>query len=189
MELLVDLLARLADLLLLPTMLLLVLGFFWTLALVGGHLAEWRRRRAVLAGYRSWLRTQVAAAPRTEAPPAPELVGLALADRPRGADAVKRLADLEIVARRALGRLMIGIRVGPVLGLAGTLIPLGPALVALSAGDTETLARKLVVAFSTSVLGLFISGCCFVMHSSRKLWYAQDLADAEFLLGTERNAG
>ena len=77
---------------------------------------------------------------------------------------------------------MLGIRLGPILGLAGTLIPLGPALVALSTGDVATLSSRLVVAFTTTVLGLLIGGTCFAMHAIRRQWYMQDLNDIEFIL-------
>jgi|GEM_PF-6199506 len=62
------------------------------------------------------------------------------------------------------------------------LIPLGPALVALSAGDVATLSAKLVIAFTTTVLGLLVGGACFAMHSVRRHWCMQDLSDIEFVM-------
>ena len=72
-------------------------------------------------------------------------------------------------------------RVGPLLGLMGTLIPLGPALMSLASGDIQTLSKNLVVAFTTTVLGLFVGGVCFAMSLARRRWYAQDIADIEYL--------
>ena len=45
---------------------------------------------------------------------------------------------------------------GPVLGLMGTLIPMGPALVGLSSGDIASMAYNMQVAFATTVVGLVI---------------------------------
>jgi biopolymer transport protein ExbB/TolQ len=94
----------------------------------------------------------------------------------------KLLDDLQLQADRALGRLHLGIRLGPMLGLAGTLIPLGPSLQALASGDTKKLADGLIIAFATPVVGMLIGGLCFFMHSLRRRWYTQDLNDIEFLL-------
>ncbi len=168
-------------------MILLILGLLISFILVGGFLAEARQRRRttdVFRLYLNGLRREPAQRLRIEeVPTTTALVSRGVRAAAEGRDREKALGDLDIVARRALARLSIGIRVGPILGLAGTLIPLGPALLALSSGDTETLATKLVVAFSTSVVGLFISGLCYVMHSFRKGWYAQDLLDVEYLFG------
>lgn len=41
-------------------------------------------------------------------------------------------------------------QLGPILGLLGTLIPLGPGLAALGSGDIVTLAEALTVAFDTT---------------------------------------
>jgi biopolymer transport protein ExbB/TolQ len=67
------------------------------------------------------------------------------------------------------------------LGLAGTLIPLGPALKAMAAGDTKQLADGLVIAFATPVVGMLVGGLCFAMHAVRSRWYTQDINDLEFL--------
>ncbi|MCA9042054.1 MAG: MotA/TolQ/ExbB proton channel family protein [Planctomycetaceae bacterium] len=74
-----------------------------------------------------------------------------------------------------------GIRIGPILGLMGTLIPLSPALLGLSAGNLDQLAQNLVVAFSTTVLGLFIAGICYGIWLTRRQWYAADLANVEYI--------
>ena len=73
-------------------------------------------------------------------------------------------------------------RVGPLLGLMGTLIPLAPALQALADGDTQKLADNLTVAFSVTVLGLLIGGIAFVISIMRDRFYSQDISDLEYLL-------
>lgn len=72
-------------------------------------------------------------------------------------------------------------RVSPMLGLMGTLIPLGPALSGLANGNMQALAGNLVVAFTATVIGLLISGIAFGMGLLRRTWYARDLTDLEFV--------
>jgi biopolymer transport protein ExbB/TolQ len=70
------------------------------------------------------------------------------------------------------------------LGLMGTLIPLGPALVALSQGDVVQLAHNLMIAFATTVVGLFASSVAYILTQIRKRWYWQDMADIDYILDT-----
>ena len=71
------------------------------------------------------------------------------------------------------------VRVGPILGLLGTLIPLGPGLAALGSGDILTLAESLTIAFDTTVTGLTIGAIGYVISKYRKQWYDSDLATTE----------
>ena len=48
-------------------------------------------------------------------------------------------------------------KIGPVLGLIGTLISMSPALVGLSTGDISGMAYNMQVVFATTVVGLVIS--------------------------------
>lgn len=62
-------------------------------------------------------------------------------------------------------------RVGPMLGLLGTLIPLGPGVVALGQGDTYTLSSALLTAFDTTVAGLVCAAVATVISTIRRSWY------------------
>jgi len=86
----------------------------------------------------------------------------------------KVAADFELDAHREVGRARTLVRMGPTLGLMGTLIPMGPALVGLARGDVATLAENLQVAFSTTVLGLLIGGVGFLIMQARQQWLAED---------------
>lgn len=57
--------------------------------------------------------------------------------------------------------LFVPYQLGPILGLLGTLIPLGPGLAALGSGDIVTLAEALTVAFDTTVTGLVIGALAY----------------------------
>jgi biopolymer transport protein ExbB/TolQ len=90
------------------------------------------------------------------------------------------LSQVEVEHR--LDRLLLGVRLGPMLGLAGTLIPLGPTLLALTAWDLSALSSQLVIAFNATVVGLFIGGACYAVHLIRRRWYRADLADLDFVV-------
>ena len=66
------------------------------------------------------------------------------------------------------------IKLGPTFGLLGTLIPLGPGIIALSQGDTATLSYSLLAAFDTTVIGLIAASICTVISLIRRRWYAKD---------------
>lgn len=77
------------------------------------------------------------------------------------------------------------VRVGPILGLLGTLIPLGPGLAALGSGDIVTLAEALTVAFDTTVTGLVIGALAYLVSKFKKQWYESDLIILETIAEAE----
>jgi hypothetical protein len=93
----------------------------------------------------------------------------------------KLLGDCEVRAAKWLEGTQIGVRVGPILGLVGTLIPMGRALQGLGAGDVAQIAANMRIAFATTVAGLLIGGLCYTITVVRRRWYAQDLNEIEFL--------
>jgi len=95
---------------------------------------------------------------------------------------LKQLVEAEMRATQRLDRTRVWIRLGPIIGLITTLIPISPALVALAKGDLEVLSANLVIAFSTTVISLFISGLAFVISVFRERYYLQDLSDIEYAL-------
>lgn len=73
-------------------------------------------------------------------------------------------------------------RLGPMFGLLGTLIPLGPGIIALSQGDINTLATSLLTAFDTTIAGLASAAVAFTISSVRKSWYADYMSTLEALM-------
>ncbi len=73
-------------------------------------------------------------------------------------------------------------RIAPMFGLLGTLIPLGPGLIALGQGDTKTLSASLLIAFDTTIAGLLSGAVAFVISSIRKRWYDSYLVSMETLM-------
>lgn len=84
-------------------------------------------------------------------------------------------------------------KVAPMLGLMGTLIPLGPGLIAIGQGDTEVLSQSLLIAFDTTILGLAVSVVALIISAVRKSWYAKYMSAfesaAECVLETANEAG
>jgi len=95
---------------------------------------------------------------------------------------LKLLQEYEFYTVKRLERTRILVRVGPILGLMGTLIPLSPALIGLASGNTTQLAENLITAFSVTVIGLLIGGIAFVISIVRDRMYSQDISDMEYLL-------
>lgn len=77
------------------------------------------------------------------------------------------------------------VRVGPILGLLGTLIPLGPGLAALGTGDISTLAQSLTIAFDTTVTGLSVGALAYLVSKFKKQWYESELIDLETVAEAE----
>ena len=82
----------------------------------------------------------------------------------------------------SLKRTDIITRIGPTLGLMGTLIPMGPGLAALGAGDINTLASSLTVAFNTTIVGIGSGALCYVIGKIRSGWYDRYLSDLDALI-------
>ena len=95
---------------------------------------------------------------------------------------LKLLQEYEFYTLKRLERTRILVRVGPMLGLMGTLIPLSPALLGLATGHTTNLLFNITTAFSVTVIGLLIGGLAFVISIVRDRMYAQDVSDMEYLL-------
>ena len=63
-----------------------------------------------------------------------------LSDDSREAWALNLIEEEEVEMAKSLEKIDIVTRIGPTLGLMGTLIPMGPGLAALGSGDVSTLA-------------------------------------------------
>ena len=87
--------------------------------------------------------------------------------------------ETEVAKDVNLSRLLT--KLGPVLGLIGTLISMSPALVGLSTGDISGMAYNMQVAFSATVVGLVISAVGLFTQQLKTRWYAKDVNDLEFV--------
>ena len=73
-------------------------------------------------------------------------------------------------------------KVGPTLGLMGTLIPMGPGLAALGTGDVTTLASAITVAFNTTILGIGSGAATYLASKLRRRWFGEYLANLDALM-------
>ena len=100
-------------------------------------------------------------------------------DNTREALARQLLADEENRYSRITKITDIVARTAPMFGLMGTLIPLGPGLIALGQGDTKTLSDSLLIAFDTTVAGIISGAISYVISGIRKSWYEQYIIGLE----------
>jgi biopolymer transport protein ExbB/TolQ len=92
------------------------------------------------------------------------------------------LGDYEILPDKDLGRSRLLTRLGPMLGLMGTLIPMGPALVGLASGDVASMASNMQVAFATTVIGIFTGAVGYITLQVKQRWYADDMNTLEYVV-------
>jgi len=101
-------------------------------------------------------------------------IGILIAERCLGLKrwrASGKIAAVEALALSRIERSDFLTRIAPMLGLMGTLIPLGPGLAALGEGELSILTTAMSVAFDTTVLGLLVGITGFVMGRIRRRWY------------------
>lgn len=100
----------------------------------------------------------------------------------REALARKLVENEEIKAMKGIEKTDIVTRLGPTLGLMGTLIPMGPGLAALGSGDINTLAQAIIIAFDTTVVGLAAGGIAYVVSKVRRRWYEEYISNLDTLV-------
>ena len=84
-------------------------------------------------------------------------------------------AEKDVVTSKLLAK------VGPVLGLIGTLIAMSPALTVLSQGDISKRASNMQVVFATTVVGLVISLVGLVTLQFKQRWYAKEVNNLDYI--------
>jgi len=89
------------------------------------------------------------------------------------------LQEKTLSLRKSLEKVGMVIRIGPGLGLIGTLIPMGTGLAALGQGDMTKLSSDLVIAFTTTVVGLTMGIVAFFFYTIKKRWVEEDIKNIE----------
>ncbi|WGS85087.1 MotA/TolQ/ExbB proton channel family protein [Methylomonas sp. UP202] len=75
-----------------------------------------------------------------------------------------------------LDQIRFVIKLGPALGLMGTLIPMGISLAALAQGNIPSMASSMVTAFTATVTGLGCSVVAYLIALVREQWLRADFA-------------
>ncbi|MBR3064773.1 MAG: MotA/TolQ/ExbB proton channel family protein [Bacteroidales bacterium] len=177
--------------LLVPVVVLLLLFLVRALILVGGFFGEYYRRHALQKKVTTLLEgeasareaglAELSARPEADKIPLLRAVRQLLAHRSDSAWCERLLSNYEVDAQRELASARTLAKLGPMLGLMGTLIPMGPALVGLAAGDLASMAYNMQVAFATTVVGMLIAAIGVVILQVRQRWYARELNDLEYI--------
>lgn len=94
----------------------------------------------------------------------------------------KILGDYDILSDQQTSKSKLLVKIGPMLGLMGTLIPMGPALVGLATGDISSMASNMQVAFSTTVVGIIIGAIGFVTLQIQQRWVNDDMNILEYMV-------
>ena len=176
--------------LMVPVIVLLIILFIRALLLIGGFFGQYlaiRKTQTLVKEKLAASNTENIDSLAGELPQKnPSLVvsymQSILAAKESPAHLQKLLADFEIAADKDLAISKTLTKMGPMLGLMGTLIPMGPALVGLSTGDISSMAYNMQVAFATTVVGLFTSAIGYITQQVKQRWYLQDMTNLEFLV-------
>ena len=181
-----------------PVLVILLIIVIISIITLGGVIAEYTSRRKVPIGTIRDLIYDINAAESVDAlknvisnakiPKAQKKALMEIASsQSLGKDSREALARklFEFEEEKTLSSLQktdIITRIGPTLGLMGTLIPMGPGLAALGAGDINTLASSLTVAFNTTIVGIGSGALCYVIGKVRSGWYERYLSDLDALM-------
>lgn len=99
-----------------------------------------------------------------------------------GAGGIEHLVlEAEERLRQTLNGSRILVKVAPSLGLVGTLIPMGASLASMAAGDLEAMASEMVVAFTTTIIGLAVGTAAYAINVTRQSWVNQVIREQRFL--------
>lgn len=182
-----------------PTIIILVLLILLTIIMLGSFIAEIFTERRALKMNIPGLVDQLQGKGTTGMKEAIEASGLlnrqkeacrelinrvSYADDTREALARQLIADEEINYGKIVKITDLISRIAPMFGLMGTLIPLGPGLIALGQGDTSTLSASLLIAFDTTVAGLISGAVSYVISGIRKNWYEEYMIGLETIMET-----
>ncbi|MDO4789554.1 MAG: MotA/TolQ/ExbB proton channel family protein [Porphyromonas sp.] len=91
------------------------------------------------------------------------------------------ISSFENEAQKDLSISKILSKMGPILGLIGTLIAMSPALVGLSTGDVSGMAYNMQVVFATTVVGLVISIVGLLTQQIKGRWYSKEVNQLEYV--------
>jgi len=129
-----------------PVNLLVLLSLAYSIISLGGFLFEWFRRRSQ-----------------------PEKILVLPTTSEHSVDA------LELLVLQELEGLRLCSRIAPMLGLVATMIPMGPALIAVSSGASQEVAQNLAPAFAAVIIALVSASITFWIHTIRRRWLLSEL--------------
>ena len=190
MNIISDILYWISTGLLVPDIVLLIVLFGRALLLVGSFYGQYLSIRKTEALLRNELNALTPATVMELADKLPEkssslvisYIRQVLQAHESPAQIQRLLANFEIAADKDLAISKTLTKLGPILGLMGTLIPMGPALAGLASGDIASMAYNMQIAFATTVVGLVAGAVGFLTQQVKQRWYLQDMTNLECLV-------
>ena len=91
----------------------------------------------------------------------------------------------EVLLKKRINRVRTWVKLGPTIGLIGTLIPLGSALSSLANNNFKQLAESGTHSIGATVMGLTIGALCMIVVTHYERWYAIDLAEVRHAIEKE----
>ena len=188
MNYITDILYWISSGLLVPVVLLLIFFFLRSLLLLGGFFSQYltMRKSGIMLQKEvkqlssNNLSTLAERLPKGKLPVV-TCISKMLENRNSPAKVTFLLDEYECMVERELETPKMFTKMGPMLGLMGTLIPMGPALVGLSSGGIASMAYNMQVAFATTVIGLFAGGIGFVVKAVKQRWYRRDMGMLNYI--------
>lgn len=193
-DILTGILNVIAQSLLLPVMILLIIFIIFAIIEIGALLAEYTGRKKISGEEKELIIKNIISSKTKD-----QILDVISNSKLNGydKDLLKEVAEInsgnytketkEILSRNlletqeskmvgSLTKVDIVAKVGAGCGLLGTIIPMGPGLAALGIGDMVTLTSNLTTAFNTTTAGLAAGTICFVIAKIRRQWYDQDMS-------------
>ncbi|MBU1344199.1 MAG: MotA/TolQ/ExbB proton channel family protein [Proteobacteria bacterium] len=171
-----------ASSLFLPVLLILSCLFVWMVVYSGAFFRQWIQRIRIRKQAGN-LAQKIASGQYRDSLPFPVVKIIRTLESHKGsADhvlVINLLRDAEHHMWKALDPLKIMIRIGPGLGLIGTLIPMGTGLASLGQGNLGQLSQDLVVAFTTTVVGMALGLLSYFYFTVQRRWVEQDIKNME----------
>lgn len=195
LSLLQNILSVLSSAMLYPVMILLVVFIIWMIITIGGFVSEYFERKSqtqkqntneFIESFSSddilrYTSQEIQRMPSCFQEYFRELVNELKRDKSGREIRIEYLLQSkEQKMVKDLDNLRLLIRVCPTLGLMGTIIPMGPALSALSQGDLEKLSSNIIIAFTTTVVGLAIGIAAYFLSTVKNRWIHEDIKNLEY---------
>ncbi len=149
-----------------PVLLLIIALFLYSVLQIGIFFAQIYKRKKHMQNYNTYINEQIE-------------------NRLNGYPIIKYLIkkgfssmeDLEVFAHKKLENTSIVTRISPMLGLVATMIPMGPALKALSNGNIQGISENLIIAFAAVIFALITASITYWITTVRRRWYAHEIKD------------
>ncbi|MGM9815447.1 MAG: MotA/TolQ/ExbB proton channel family protein [Lepagella sp.] len=175
--------------LLVPVIVLLIFFFLRALVMIGGFFNQYLQERKVSAEMRSivdnltpdsldMLTAENRVIDRSQVGEYARAIVMAKDSK---AKVELLLSDYEVAVEKNISTSKVLTKMGPILGLMGTLIPMGPALVGLASGDIASMAYNMQVAFATTVVGLTVSAIGFLTQQTKERWAAKNISMLNYI--------